>query len=60
MSCLSGRPLGPFRVVAVFGLAGPLSASQEAGWGPLFDGQSLSGWHIVPGGQWQGRDVQGY
>lgn len=25
-------------------------------WKPIFDGKSLAGWHIVPGGRWQVRD----
>jgi len=25
-------------------------------WKPLFDGKSLDGWHIIPGGQWEVRD----
>jgi hypothetical protein len=25
-------------------------------WKPLFDGKSLDGWHIIPGGQWKVRD----
>ena len=25
-------------------------------WKPLFDGRSLDGWHIVPGGKWEVRD----
>jgi len=25
-------------------------------WKPLFDGNSLNGWHILPGGTWQVRD----
>jgi len=25
-------------------------------WKPLFDGKSLDGWHIVPGGMWEVRD----
>jgi len=25
-------------------------------WKPLFDGKSLNGWHIIPGGKWEVRD----
>ena len=25
-------------------------------WKPLFDGKSLDGWHVIPGGQWEVRD----
>ncbi len=25
-------------------------------WKPIFDGKSLAGWHIVPGGRWEVRD----
>jgi len=25
-------------------------------WKPLFDGKSLDGWHVVPGGKWEVRD----
>ncbi|HUT95015.1 MAG TPA: DUF1080 domain-containing protein [Thermoguttaceae bacterium] len=44
---------------AVLGFgATPLSVAAEGGEGfkPLFDGETLDGWHVLPGGSWQVKD----
>jgi len=45
-----------FAVALVAGAAPSALAADEEGFVPLFDGKTLDGWHVLPGGNWEIKD----
>lgn len=45
-----------FYVAAWLAISHLLVAAQTPKWQKLFDGQTLKGWHTIPGGQWTVKD----
>jgi hypothetical protein len=40
-------------VTLMFIITACQKAGDDQGWKPLFDGETLNGWHAVPGGKWE-------